>query len=292
MSDRSGPTPDAEVALRHASRTDVGRKRAVNEDSLLAKHPVFIVADGMGGHEAGDRASAAIVREFAPLTGREVSLADVTAAVDRAHTQVQQIADGTLRGAGSTLTGVVLVRHDGVLQWLVVNVGDSRVYRMRGNELAQLTIDHSLAQQLVTQGKLRADEVATFAKRNVITRAVGAADSPADYWLVPVVSGDRLLVCSDGLTGELVDEAILAGLTLGGSTEQTVDLLLARALESGGRDNISLIVVDVITGGAAPTDEPSTSSFIDNDTGTGEPQLDSELDDTAEVPGRRGRANA
>jgi serine/threonine protein phosphatase PrpC len=286
MSDRSGPTPDAEVALRHASRTDVGRKRAVNEDSLLAKHPVFIVADGMGGHEAGDRASAAIVREFAPLTGREVSLADVTAAVDRAHTQVQQIADGTLRGAGSTLTGVVLVRHDGVLQWLVVNVGDSRVYRMRGNELAQLTIDHSLAQQLVTQGKLRADEVATFAKRNVITRAVGAADSPADYWLVPVVSGDRLLVCSDGLTGELVDEAILAGLTLGGSTEQTVDL------ESGGRDNISLIVVDVITGGAAPTDEPSTSSFIDNDTGTGEPQLDSELDDTAEVPGRRGRANA
>jgi serine/threonine protein phosphatase PrpC len=283
-----GTSPaDTVVSLRHAARTDVGRKRAVNEDSLLATSPVFIVADGMGGHEAGDRASAAVVQEFVQLTGREVVLADVTAAVDRAHSMVQEIADGTLRGAGSTLTGVVLVRHDGVLQWLVVNVGDSRVYRMRGQDLAQLTIDHSLAQQLVSQGKLRADEVATFAKRNVITRAVGAPDSPADYWLVPVVSGDRLLVCSDGLTGELVDEAILAGLTLGGGTDQTVDLLLARALESGGRDNISLIVVDVITGGAAPTDEPSTSSFIDN-TGTN----DSRLDDTAEVPGRRGRADA
>jgi serine/threonine protein phosphatase PrpC len=277
------------VSLRHAARTDVGRKRAVNEDSLLATSPVFIVADGMGGHEAGDRASAAVVHEFAQLTGREVALGDVTAAVDRAHAMVQQIADGTVRGAGSTLTGVVLVRHGGVLQWLVVNVGDSRVYRMRGTELAQLTIDHSLAQQLVSQGKLRADEVATFAKRNVITRAVGAADSPADYWLVPVVSGDRLLVCSDGLTGELVDEAILAGLTLGGGTDQTVDLLLARALESGGRDNISLIVVDVITGGAAPTDEPSTGSFVDeSDTAT----VNIRLDDTAEVPGRRGRPNA
>ncbi|PRY68104.1 protein phosphatase [Glaciihabitans tibetensis] len=281
------PAPETVVALRHAARTDVGRKRAVNEDSLLARDPVFIVADGMGGHEAGDRASAAVVQEFLGLAGRELVLADVTAAVDRAHAAVRHIADGTQRGAGSTLTGAVLIRHDAVLQWLVVNVGDSRVYQMRGNNLAQLTIDHSLAQQLVSQGKLRTDEVATFAKRNVITRAVGAADSPADYWLVPVVSGDRLLVCSDGLTGELVDEAILAGLTLGGGTEQTVDLLLARALENGGRDNVSLIVVDVITGGAAPTDEPSTGSFVDSDTAT----TDTRLDDTAEVPGRRGRSS-
>jgi serine/threonine protein phosphatase PrpC len=265
VTDTGGPAPTENVvALRHAARTDVGRKRAVNEDSLLATSPVFIVADGMGGHEAGDRASAAVVQEFVHLTGREVSFADVTAAVDRAQTMVRHIADGTERGAGSTLTGVVLVRHNGVLQWLVVNVGDSRVYRMRGQNLAQLTIDHSLAQQLVAEGRLRADEVATFAQRNVITRAVGAADSPADYWLVPVVAGDRLLVCSDGLTGELIDEAIREGLTLGGGTEQTVDLLLAHALENGGRDNISLIVVDVVTGSTASSNEPPSSSSTDN----------------------------
>jgi len=278
----------AEVSLRFGSRTDVGRKRAVNEDSILADSPVFIVADGMGGHEAGDRASAAVVAEFVLLAGRsELRPEDVAAAVDRAHAAVRAVADGTTKGAGSTLTGVVLVHHLERPHWLVLNVGDSRVYRMLNSELSQLTVDHSIAQELVDNGTMQQSEVATFAQRNVITRAVGAADSPADYWLLPVITGERLLVCSDGLTGELSDETIRAGLTLNGETQQTADILLGQALARGGRDNISVIVVDVVAGGTTVSEDPSTSSRVD----TSDDTVDVRCDETAEVPGRKGRAD-
>ncbi|WP_241980319.1 PP2C family protein-serine/threonine phosphatase [Cryobacterium glaciale] len=240
----------AGVSLQCGSRSDVGRKRSKNEDSLLASQPVFIVADGMGGLEAGQRASAAVIAEFQGCVGRTALPAgDVVAAVERAHTMVRAVSDSTGRGAGSTLTGLVLIDHEDAPQWLIVNVGDSRVYRLHGGEFQQLTVDHSLAQELIDEGSLLKADVATFARKNVITRAMGADNSGADYWLRPVVTGERLLVCSDGLSGELSDEAIKAGLTLGGSTQQTADALLAGALEHGGRDNVSVIVIDVIAGG-------------------------------------------
>ncbi|TFC27491.1 serine/threonine-protein phosphatase [Cryobacterium sp. TMT1-3] len=240
----------AGVSLQCGWRTDVGRKRTENEDSLLASQPVFIVADGMGGLEAGQRASAAVIAEFQGCVGRTaVPAGDVVAAVERAHAAVRIVSDSTGRGAGSTLTGLVLIDHENAPQWLIVNVGDSRVYRLHGGELQQLTVDHSLAQELIDEGSLLKADVATFARKNVITRAMGADNSNADYWLRPVVTGERLLVCSDGLSGELSDEAIKAGLTLGGSTQQTADALLAGALEHGGRDNVSVIVIDVIAGG-------------------------------------------
>lgn len=240
----------AGVSLQCGSRTDVGRKRSENEDSLLAAQPVFIVADGMGGLEAGQRASAAVIAEFQGCVGRTaVPAGDVVAAVERAHTMVRAVSDSTGRGAGSTLTGLVLIDHEDSPQWFIVNVGDSRVYRLHGGEFQQLTVDHSLAQELIDEGSLLRADVATFARKNVITRAMGADNSSADYWLRPVVTGERLLVCSDGLSGELSDEAIKAGLTLGGSTQQTADALLAGALEHGGRDNVSVIVIDVIAGG-------------------------------------------
>lgn len=274
------------VRLSFAAVTDVGRKRAVNEDSLLAESPVFIVADGMGGHEAGDKASAAVVNEFKALTNRaNVTIDDVTRAVEGAHRAVQGVAEFTTRGAGSTLTGVILVEHENTPQWLVVNIGDSRVYRMHATDLGQLTVDHSVVQQLVADGTLRPEEAATYVGRNVITRAVGSPDSPPDYWLHPVVTGERLLICSDGLTGELGDETIRAGLTLGGSTQQTAEALLAQALESGGRDNVTLIIVDVIAGGRRVDDEPSTASQYAVDTST----IDVRSNDTIEVPGKKGR---
>ncbi|TFD66922.1 PP2C family protein-serine/threonine phosphatase [Cryobacterium ruanii] len=241
---------NAVVSLQYGSRTDIGRKRNENEDSLLAAQPVFIVADGMGGLEAGQRASTAVIAEFQGCVGRTgMPASDVVAAVERAHTAVRAVSDSTGRGAGSTLTGLVLIDHEDAPQWLIVNVGDSRVYRLHGGEFQQLTVDHSLAQELIDEGSLVKADVATFARRNVITRAMGAVNSSADYWLRPVVTGERLLVCSDGLSGELSDEAIKAGLTLGGSTQQTADALLAGALEHGGRDNVSVIVIDVIAGG-------------------------------------------
>jgi len=275
-------TGAADVRLSVAAVTDVGRKRAVNEDSLLAEGAVYIVADGMGGHEAGDLASAAIIDEFTQLATRDsVSVDDVTRAVERAHQSVLAISDTTTRGAGSTLTGVVLVEHDGQAQWLVVNIGDSRVYRMLASELTQLTVDHSAVQQLITEGNLTLEEAETYIGRNVITRAVGSPDSPPDYWLHPVVMGERLLICSDGLTTELGDETIRTGLTVSGGTQRAVDALLAQALESGGRDNVSLIVVDVVAGGREP-DEPSTWSPDSTDTN----EVETRDGDTQEIPGR------
>lgn len=244
------------------AHTDAGRRRAVNEDALLAEFPVYLVADGMGGHDAGDRASAAVVAAFRPLVGRsDLTVDDVTRAIEAAHAAVAAIATRTTRGAGSTLTAVVAVRHDRVQRWLVVNIGDSRAYRLVGDRLEQVTIDHSVAQEMVDAGRLARADMAAFPGRNVITRAVGGERSSADYWLLPIVTGERLLLCSDGLSSELSDEAIRAGLTLGGAPGRTAKSLVAQAVSLGGRDNITAIVVDVIAGGA--------SSAFDEITGGG-----------------------
>ncbi len=233
------------------AHTDAGRRRAVNEDAFLAEMPVFVVADGMGGHDAGDRASAAVVEIFGSLAHRDdVTVDDVTRAVDAAHAAVSAIATASPRGAGSTLAALVAVRHDGVERWLVVNIGDSRVYRLRGDRLQQVTIDHSVVQEMVDAGRLSRAEMASSPHRNIITRAVGAQRSPADYWLLPVIVGERILLCSDGLTAELNDEALRAGLALGGRPQRTAEALVSHAVSLGGRDNITAIVVDVISGGA------------------------------------------
>ncbi|PRB17299.1 PP2C family serine/threonine-protein phosphatase [Microbacterium sp. MYb62] len=252
----------ASVVLNVASLTDTGLKRTANEDSVLNASPVFLVADGMGGHEAGDRASAAVVAAFEPLRGRAVEVDDVRDALSRAADVVEGIAAAHKRGAGSTVTGVALVEHEGSPHWLVFNVGDSRVYRHHGNELVQLTIDHSLGQELVDAGELRAEDLASFSQRNVITRAIGAPDSTADSWLLPVVDGERLLLCSDGLSGEVSDEAIRATLTMNGRPETAATALVRRALQAGGRDNVSVVVIDVVSGGARTRTEEGTAGRI------------------------------
>jgi len=250
------------LQLTAGAHTDPGMRRTVNEDALLAAYPVYVVADGMGGHEAGDRASAAVVAAFGPLLGREdLSPEDVVAAVASAHASVEAIAAGTARGAGSTLTGVVAVQHDGTPRWLAVNVGDSRVYRLVQDRLEQITIDHSVAQEAVDDGRITRAEMSSFPGRNVITRAVGDAHSRADYWLLPIVTGERLLVCSDGLSGELTDEALRAGLTLGGAPDRTAHALVAQAIALGGRDNITAIVIDVVGGGASPHADDTTGGL-------------------------------
>lgn len=250
------------VILNVASLTDTGLKRTANEDAVLDASPVFLVADGMGGHEAGDRASAAVVAAFEPLRGQAVTLDDIRDALSCAAAVVEGIAAEHKRGAGSTVTGVALVEHEGAPHWLVFNVGDSRVYRHHGIELTQLTIDHSLGQELVDAGELRAADRASFSQRNVITRAIGAPDSTADSWLLPVVDGERLLLCSDGLSGEVSDEAIRATLTMNGRPETAAMALIRRALQAGGRDNVSVVVIDVVSGGAPTGSDNSTVGGI------------------------------
>ncbi|ANJ25519.1 PP2C family protein-serine/threonine phosphatase [Agromyces aureus] len=249
-----------QVQLAAAAATDVGLVRRANEDSALAQWPVYAVADGMGGYEAGDRASAAVIDAFrAHVAGNEVaSIAQVRAALADATLAVAAVAETTERGAGSTITGVALVDDDGEPAWLVFNVGDSRVYRHHGTELEQLTVDHSLAQELVDAGELKPEDREQFAQRNVITRAIGGPDSTADSWLLPVVNGERLLICSDGLTGEVSDEGIRATLTMGGRAESVAHALVQRARQAGGRDNITVVVVDVISGGIDEQSDATT----------------------------------
>ena len=272
------------IVLAVASLTDPGLKREVNEDSLFAESPVFLVADGMGGYEAGDLASAAVVDAFRGLAGDGFAeLTGIRAALVAASEGVAQVAGATSRGAGSTVTGAVIVEHEGVPHWLVFNVGDSRVYRHFGSELEQLTVDHSLGQELVDRGELRREDMSAFAERNVITRAIGAADSTADSWLLPVVNGERLLICSDGLHSELLDEGIRATLTMSGKPESAVATLVQRAKAAGGRDNISVIVIDVISGGSLLVGEFTTgAAAVAGDLS------DPELDGTT-IPVRAGR---
>lgn len=274
-----------ELVLSVGSRTDVGLRRAVNEDSTLAQHPIYAVADGMGGHEAGDRASQAVIAQLSALAGRaDLVPDDLSIAIDAAHSSVGAIAEEMSRGAGSTVTGAMLVEQAGRPHWLVFNIGDSRVYRYRPSRLEQLTVDHSVVQGLVDDGTLAKDEVATYKGRNVITRAVGADDSGADFWLYPVVTGESLLLCSDGLTGEVDDDTIGSVLSIAQDPQVWVDRLVELALAGGGRDNVSVVIVSVTAGGL--------SSDIDEATGAVGPlgPLPDDLDEsTIEMPRRRTR---
>ena len=274
----------APVTLAVGVRTDAGHKRAGNEDSVLAESPVFVVADGMGGHEAGDRASAAVVAAFDRYAkvGERATIDGVRMALAAAEADVGDLATGSARGAGSTVTGVALVEHEGLPCWLVFNVGDSRVYRQLGSDLQQVTIDHSLGQELVDSGELRREDLREFPRRNVITRAIGAVDSAADSWLLPLTTGERLLICSDGLTSEVTDEAIRATLTMTGRADTAADALVERALEAGGRDNVTVIVIDVVSGGTPAARDDTTGSRFDR------AAVDSTLDGTT-MPVRAGR---
>jgi protein phosphatase len=202
-----------------------------------------------------------------------------------AHLAVRSIAEETERGAGTTVTGVALVQQDGEAKWLLFNLGDSRVYRLYEDELEQVTVDHSIAQELVDQGKLSREDMSSYAGKNVITRAVGADDGEADYWLMPVVTGERLLICSDGLTGEVSDVSLRAQLALGGATQQTADVLIQLALKNGGRDNVTAVVVDVLTGGVDPALEQDTSSPNESDS-----QIIEEIESTTmTIPSQRSK---
>jgi protein phosphatase len=252
------------VRLNVAALTHPGHRRANNEDAFLARGATYIVADGMGGYDNGEEASAAVVNAFAArFPGASFGdFAGVQAALLDADDRVATIAQRSARGAGSTATGVVLVDHEGAPFWLVFNVGDSRVYRHLGSELEQLTRDHSLGRELIDSGQLTQAELATFRERNVVTRAIGATDSLADSWLIPVVTGERLLLCSDGLHGEVDDEAIRAVLTMNGKTESVARALVDRALDNGGRDNVTVVVIDVMAGGQSTFADTHSNAIV------------------------------
>lgn len=247
-------TPVSPVSLSWGAATDIGLRRKLNEDSYLAEAPIFVVADGMGGHASGDIASAAVVERLAETaTADFLRPEEIIAALRTATTDITLAADVDERGVGTTVTGAALTLHEGQPFWAVFNIGDSRVYSFENAELSQLTTDHSVVQELVDAGRITREEAERHPDSNVITRAVGFNAEPlADLWLVPVRQGLRLLVCSDGLTREVDDAELALQLGAGLSPHDTAGALVAAALEHGGRDNITVVVVDVDAAPPAP----------------------------------------
>jgi protein phosphatase len=256
------------LVVSPGSATHAGLRRALNEDAHLAAAPVFVVADGMGGHEAGERASAAVIAEFARYIGRTaLELDDVRRALATAREQVEELSTSGNGRAGTTLSGVVIAAVDGMGYWLAVNIGDSRTYRLADGELEQITVDHSVVQELIEAGELTPEDALTDRRRNIITRAIGASSTgDADYWMFPAELGDRMLICSDGLTSEVPDARIRHLLQTTPDPQKAADALIDEAVTAGGRDNITVVVVDAVSVASRPGTLLATDDDIDMDT--------------------------
>lgn len=241
---------EASAGIRlHWGATSAGGARGANEDAYLAEPPVFLVADGMGGHRDGRQASTRVVAAFSAFAGREwLAVEDIRAAIDQASERIQELADGRRR-PGSTLAGVALTKQDDLACWLVFNIGDSRVYRLAGERVEQITVDHSHVQELVDSGELSPEDARVHGERNIVTRALGAGMPGAprvDQWLLMVEPGERLMICTDGLSGILTDQLIAATLIVADDPQDACDRLVRTALAAGSRDNVTAVVVEVV----------------------------------------------
>jgi protein phosphatase len=230
-----------------ASRTDVGRVRALNEDACLdlPQRGLWVVADGMGGHSAGDLASGMIVATLAQLPAPGSLATFLSAARGALQTVNRQLREEAARRGvrmiGSTVAALMANGRECAWLW----AGDSRIYLYRDARLEPLTIDHSYVAELQAQGHLTAEAARHHPSQHLITRAVGAADSlQLDEGRIAVRDGDLFLVCSDGLSNEVEAPAIARALE-GGDCRLATDTLVELALQAGGRDNISAVVVRV-----------------------------------------------
>jgi serine/threonine protein phosphatase PrpC len=232
------------------ARTDVGRGRPANEDSVLVDHEdrLYAVADGMGGHRAGEVASATAIDA---LKAAFADGAPLDQAVGEANAAVFEKASSNLdmRGMGTTLTAAALLDDHRVL---LGHVGDSRAYLMRDGAVTRITEDHSLVEQLVREGRLSPEEAASHPQKAIITRALGIdPEVEVDTYPIDLRPGDRLLLCSDGLTNMLTDPAIAGVLRRQPDPQQAADMLVDMANEAGGDDNITVVVIDALADPAA-----------------------------------------
>lgn len=231
--------------LSWAARTDIGRHRKNNQDAFLAQSPLFAVADGMGGHAHGEVASAWAIKGLQELpTGYQRT--ELLEAVRDTHRQIHDFAADAGKGtAGTTLTGVSFEgQRPGWV--LVFNVGDSRTYRLRDEALIRLTHDHSVVQELIDNGTISSEQAEVHPDRNIITRSLGDGSRlEIDWDQHEAQVGDRYLICSDGLTKEANDPEIESALSEAHDPETAVETLVELALNRGGRDNITVVVVEV-----------------------------------------------
>ena len=252
------------MLIRWGALSDTGVLRVQNEDSMLAQEGLFVVADGMGGHNAGEVASAMATSMLKSAHANGITDAkELGDLIKEINVQIFQSAAAKTEqsGMGTTLTALAITPSDqtlgenSVATATVANIGDSRTYLLRNGEFRQVSVDHSYVQELVSDGLITREEARTHARRNIVTRALGIEPVVGvDTWTLPLIAGDRYVLCSDGLVDEVTDADIATCLKRITDPQETANELVAMANTNGGRDNITVIVVDVL----AESDKPET----------------------------------
>jgi PPM family protein phosphatase len=246
-----------QVELHYGAATDVGLVRETNEDSYLADPPVFVVADGMGGHDGGDIASRIVIEEFGrladvgydPRRGSHVVTATLRACQRRLeeYGDTHRGSDGGRWQGGTTAVVALLVEEEDGPRWLLANLGDSRIYRFTEGVLHRVSVDHSLVQELVDAGEITEEDALVHPERHIITRALGGPEpADPDVFVLPLAEAERVLLCSDGITGMMNDAEIAEVLGAHADPRDAAEQVVAAAITAGGIDNATAVVVDVM----------------------------------------------
>ena len=234
------------MSVRYAAKSDVGQVREANEDSYLVQEPLFVVADGMGGHAAGDVASQMAVETLMKDidTSSNVSRDSLVNAVRHANEVIFKESQGNAERSGMGTTCTLIFVRGGEAR--IAHVGDSRAYLLRAGSLSQITDDHTLVNRMVKEGRLRPEDAERHPQRSIITRALGVdSNVKVDYKTLELQEGDRLLICSDGLSSMLDSAAIERALIEYSEPDAATDRLIELANEAGGEDNITVVLIDV-----------------------------------------------
>ena len=261
--------------FRIGAATNVGRQRDVNQDSYATAPGLAVVADGMGGHRGGEVASAIAAREMIERF-KAPELDELVKGVESANKRIldEAAADPNLHGMGTTVVALGLIEVDDGVALGAINVGDSRMYRLTGNVLEQLTEDHSLVEALVREGRITAAEAEVHPQRNIVTRALGVIEHvDVDWFNFTPKIGDRYLLCSDGLFNEVDAHGIATILATELDPQQAAEKLIAAANEGGGRDNITTVIADIVAADDAsmPTRPQALANVVIDEDITGEP---------------------
>ena len=242
-------TTDKLPTVKSAAVSNVGKIRANNQDSGYAGSYLFVVADGMGGHAGGDVASAIAIRRITEVDRQYTSAHDAVFALQSALIAANSLLAETvfehneLTGMGTTVSGIVRVGH----QVAIAHIGDSRIYRLRGGKLEQISADHTFVQRLVDSGRITPEEAAVHPRRSVLMRVLGDVDAAPeiDTQVLDTAPGDRWLICSDGLSSYVSDDKIEHVLTTFPDTNEAADKLVKESLDAGAPDNVTVVLLDV-----------------------------------------------
>lgn len=233
------------IRIESAASTHVGRVRQNNQDRALVAGQLAAVADGMGGHAGGDKAAALAIAELSGVRGT-ISAERLIKVVQGANQRIFKVGLAPeLRGMGTTVVAAIVDNSKQIMS--MINVGDSRGYMLRDGVFSQVTNDHSLVEDLLRSGRLTEDEAKVHPQRNIVTRVLGISEEvDVDLFTIEVQVGDRFVLCSDGLTNEVTDEDIVQILQSNPSITTCVDELVTTAVTNGGRDNVTVAVVDIL----------------------------------------------